>query len=259
MQLPSSDSVTPPRPLSFGAVAEDYDRYRPAPPHDALDWLLPDRVTAVLDVGAGTGALTRLLVGRADEVIAVEPDTRMSAVIARDLPQVRLLAGRAESLPLPDRCADAVLVSSAWHWMDAAQAVPEIARVLRSGGVFAIFWNGLDGEASLGQALRLAAQGSGVPRLDAARAHHRPEDVSLPPEAPFGAPETRTVKWLWQTTPQDLVGLMGTFSSAITLPAPQRGELLARVAQFIAARPEFAGKERIFVPAACRCWKALRR
>jgi ubiquinone/menaquinone biosynthesis C-methylase UbiE len=130
-----SDPETPPQALSLGAIAEEYDRYRPAPPRAALDWLLQNRVGVALDVGAGTGARTRLLQKRAQHVIAVEPDPRMRAVIARRLPQARLLEGRAEALPLPNASVDAVLISDAWHWMDPQRAVPEIARVLRSAGV----------------------------------------------------------------------------------------------------------------------------
>ena len=64
------------RRLSFGSVATDYDRYRPSPPPQALDWLIPPGAQAVLDLAAGTGAVTRELVGRAARVIAVEPDER---------------------------------------------------------------------------------------------------------------------------------------------------------------------------------------
>ncbi len=65
------------RRLSFGSVATDYDRYRPSPPPQALDWLIPSGARAVLDLAAGTGAVTRELIGRAARVIAVEPDERM--------------------------------------------------------------------------------------------------------------------------------------------------------------------------------------
>jgi trans-aconitate methyltransferase len=68
------------RAASFGAAASHYERYRPGPPVEAVDWILPAHVRTVVDLGAGTGALTRLLVGRADEVVAVEPDDRMRAV-----------------------------------------------------------------------------------------------------------------------------------------------------------------------------------
>jgi SAM-dependent methyltransferase len=84
------------RRLSFGSVATDYDRYRPAPPPQVLDWLLRPGVPAVLDLAAGTGAVTRELVGRAQRIIAVEPDERMRAVLTARCPEAEVLAGRGE-------------------------------------------------------------------------------------------------------------------------------------------------------------------
>ena len=75
--------------MSFGSVAADYDRYRPAPPPQALDWLIPPGAQAILDLAAGTGAVTRGLVGRAERVVAVEPDARMRAVLAASCPERR--------------------------------------------------------------------------------------------------------------------------------------------------------------------------
>ena len=128
------------RRLSFGSVATDYDRYRPSPPPQALDWLIPPGAQAVLDLAAGTGAVTRELVGRAPRVIAVEPDERMRAVRAARCPEAEVLAGRGEDIPLPDASVDAVVISSAWHWLDPERAVPEITRVLRVGGILGVMW-----------------------------------------------------------------------------------------------------------------------
>jgi SAM-dependent methyltransferase len=128
------------RRLSFGSVAEDYDRYRPPPPPTALDWLIPPGAAAVLDLAAGTGLVTRELTGRARHVIAVEPDERMRAVLTARSPRAEVLAGRGEDIPLPDASVDAVVISAAWHWLDPALAVPEIARVLRPGGRLGVIW-----------------------------------------------------------------------------------------------------------------------
>jgi ubiquinone/menaquinone biosynthesis C-methylase UbiE len=128
------------RRLSFGSVATDYDRYRPSPPPQALNWLIPPGAQAVLDLGAGTGAVTRELIGRAARIIAVEPDERMRAVLTSRCPQAEVLAGRGEDIPLPDASVDAVVISSAWHWLDPELAVPEITRVLRVGGVLGVMW-----------------------------------------------------------------------------------------------------------------------
>ena len=99
-----------------------------------MDWILPARVATAVDLGAGTGALARLLVGRADEVVAVEPDDRMRAVLAEAVPGVRAVAGTGESMPAARRAArEAVVASSSWHWMDTVPALREVGRVLGPG------------------------------------------------------------------------------------------------------------------------------
>jgi SAM-dependent methyltransferase len=81
------------RAMSFGAIADDYDRLRPQPLAEAVDWLLPDDCQTAVDVGTGTGLLTRALADRVAQVTAVEPDPRMRAVLRARSPGVRVLAG----------------------------------------------------------------------------------------------------------------------------------------------------------------------
>lgn len=138
---------------SFGGVALHYERYRPGPPAAAVDWFVAARVGRVVDLGAGTGALTRLLIDRADEVVAIEPDERMRAVLDARVAGVRALAGRGESIPLPDGCDDVVLASSSWHWMDPIATLHEVGRILVPGGLVGVVWSGPDPEGPfIGQA-----------------------------------------------------------------------------------------------------------
>jgi SAM-dependent methyltransferase len=244
------------RALSFGAVAEEYDRYRPELPEAALDWLLPSECRAVLDLGAGTGAATCVLARRVPHVIAVEPDSRMRARIARRAPGARVLAGRAEAIPLEDASVDAVLVCSAWHWMEPEAAIPEIARVLRKGGVWGLLWNSLDrGVPWVAKLRRLSGQPDPE---DEPRRSRRPEDVSLPEDAPFRILPNHTITWTWRTTGDNLVGLAGTYSSVIIRNPEERAEVLARVRDFVASLRLESGDATIPVPMACRCWKAVR-
>ena len=110
----------------------------------AVDWLVPAGCAVAVDLAAGTGLFTRALEGRAGQVVAVEPDERMRHVLAARSAGVRVLDGQAEDIPLPDGCADAVLVSHAWHWFDSERAVPEIARVLTDGGRLGVVWTSRD-------------------------------------------------------------------------------------------------------------------
>jgi ubiquinone/menaquinone biosynthesis C-methylase UbiE len=149
------------RAASFGGVASQYERYRPGPPLTAVEWILPDRVARVVDLGAGTGALTRLLIDKAESIVAVEPDDRMRSVLMEELPGVETVMGRGESIPLPDRSVDAVLASSSWHWMDPVPTLHEVGRVLRPGGTLGVLWSGPDPEGPfLVQARALLSAGS---------------------------------------------------------------------------------------------------
>jgi len=129
--------VSDPRARSFGAAAEDYERGRPGWPDRVAEIaeLPPDAV--LLDLAAGTGKLTRLLVRRYARVIAVEPDDALRALI-RDAETV---TGTAEGIPLPDASVDGVFCAEAFHWFDAPRAVAEIARVLRPGGSVVVCFN----------------------------------------------------------------------------------------------------------------------
>jgi SAM-dependent methyltransferase len=123
------------RRLSFGPVADLYDRVRPRYPVEALRWMLGDHPVKVVDLGAGTGILSRQLAELGHEVIAVEPDAGMRARHGS------AVEGSAEHIPLPDGAVDAVVAGQAYHWFDRDVAHREIARVLRLGGTFAPVWN----------------------------------------------------------------------------------------------------------------------
>jgi SAM-dependent methyltransferase len=129
---------------SFDLAAEEYERTRPDYPDEVLEHVPVPAGATVVDVGAGTGKLTRVLVRRYARVIAVEPLDRMRAILQRVVPEAEALAGRAEQIPLPDGAAEAVFAAQAFHWFATDEAVAEIARVLRSGGVFGDIWNSPD-------------------------------------------------------------------------------------------------------------------
>ena len=127
--------------LSFGGVADAYERGRPTYPDDAVTWLLGEQPAIVLELGAGTGKLTRVVARLGHDVHATDPDEAMLAVLEREVPGIRTAVGGAEEIPLPDSSVDAVIAGQAFHWFDLDRALPEIARVLRPGGRVCLLWN----------------------------------------------------------------------------------------------------------------------
>lgn len=130
---------------SFGRIAADYDSARPEYAPEAiaraLELLGLGPGSRVLDLAAGSGTLTRALAARLDDLVAVEPDDEMRALLEARSPGVEVLAGSAEAIPVPDSSVDAVFVGDAFHWFDAAAAVDELVRVLRPTGGVALLWN----------------------------------------------------------------------------------------------------------------------
>ena len=126
---------------SFDRAAGEYERGRPSWPPAVLDLLPVSDDATVLDLGAGTGKLTRVLAARYSHVIALEPLAEMRAILEERVPKAEALPGVAEAIPLGDGSVDAVFTGQAFHWFANDVAVVEIARVLRPGGVLARLWN----------------------------------------------------------------------------------------------------------------------
>ena len=150
-------SINPEAATGFGRAAEAYERGRPEYPQAAIAWLAerlalqPGRVA--VDVGAGTGKLTRALAPTGATLIAVEPVPAMREVLKRRLPDVEVLAGTAEEIPLLASSADAVVAGQAFHWFNGPAALAEFARVLRPIGRLALIWNRRDSSQPLERAI----------------------------------------------------------------------------------------------------------
>jgi SAM-dependent methyltransferase len=267
----------------FGDVASHYERFRPGPPAAAVDWFLPERVHRVVDLGAGTGALSRLLVDRADEVVAVEPDERMRAVLADEVPQIRVVDGRGEATGLPDDSADAVLASSSWHWMDPARALAEAARILVPGGTLGAVWSGPDPDgAFVAQARALLSRGaptdgdgdrqsgeSGGERGDGTRDGSDAELASVvngdgnrpvsalevPDGGPFLRPDHQVMRWDVALDADDIVGLLGTFSWVITMPEAARQRVFDQARRLLREHLGVEGDVTVDVGFRAECWR----
>jgi SAM-dependent methyltransferase len=244
MPEPEPPALTPEqkaaRAASFGGAASHYERYRPGPPAEAVDWVLPAPVRTAVDLGAGTGALSRLLQAHAEEVVAVEPDDRMRAILTGSVPGVRAVAGRGESIPLPDASVDVVMASSSWHWMDTVPTLLEVGRILVPGGTLAAVWSGPDPDAGLiAQAQALLSgnsdgssevagiDGESQAELSAALNDRNAlvQALQIPVGVPFDQPEKKVITWDVALTADDLIGLLGTFSWVILMEDDARARL----------------------------------
>jgi SAM-dependent methyltransferase len=233
---------------SFGSAAAAYERGRPPYPEEAIDWLLPPGATRVLDVGAGTGKLTRQLSARGLDVIAVEPLAGMREQLARAVPGVPVHAGTAEDIPLPGGSVHAVLAAQAWHWVDPARAVPEVARVLAPGGWLGVLWNVRDERADW------VAQLSRIIHDPGEADGSRGDRAMIGP--PFGPVEHRTIDWVHRLTRDQLVDMVASRSYIITMPAAQRAEVLAEVARLAGTHPALAGQDELLLPYRTECFRA---
>ncbi|WP_082612385.1 MULTISPECIES: class I SAM-dependent methyltransferase [unclassified Nocardioides] len=139
--MATDDTSPTPAALSFGAVAEAYDRGRAGYPREAVEWLVGEEPLTVLELGAGTGRLTEHLVALGHDVHATDPDPRMLDRLALRLPEMRVSQTSAEEIPAADATYDVVVAADAFEWFDHERALPEIARVLKRGGTFAIMRN----------------------------------------------------------------------------------------------------------------------
>ena len=167
----------------------------------------------VVDVGAGTGKFTALLVPSGADVVAVEPLAAMREGFVAELAGVGVVEGSAEAMPLANSSADAIVAAQAFHWFDRSRALPEFARVLRPDGRLGVIWNDID--TSVEWASEFYAIVS-------------PGRVATP--VPWSAADGELAPWFGPRHP-------GSFTYAHTL---DRGSLLARVdsMSWIAVRPE---------------------
>jgi SAM-dependent methyltransferase len=225
------------RALSFGAAAEDYDRHRPGYPIEAVVWATPTAPARVVDLGAGTGILTRALVAAGHEALPVEPDEGLRAQFARSTGGRPVLAGSAEEIPVPDSSVDGVVAGQAYHWFDRERAHWEIARVLRPGGVFAALWNIRD------ESVPWVAELTAI--ADAARGYRGADDHTPGSFGPqFGPLERAEFAHATTHTAGSLVELMKTRSWYRTATPRRRiaveQAVIDLVARHLNGRDEFA-------------------
>ena len=227
-------------PDKFGNAAREYELGRPVWPGQLIDRAADDLElgpdSTVLDLGAGTGKLTRDLVPRFGRVIAVEPDGAMLAVLEEVVPTAEALVGSAEEIPLPDDSVDAVFTAEAFHWYASDETVAEIARVLRPRGGLAIFFNVAfgDPEPPMGEqvdrVLDVAFAKGGSPGIGKVLSGYWREPIA---KAGFEPLQEAELERRVTRTRDEWVANMLSVSSIASLPDADRVELAARLRELV--------------------------
>ena len=233
----------------FSAAADAYERSRPDYPAAAIAQLIerlhlqPGRI--VIDVGAGTGKLTRLLTPTGARVLALEPLPAMREKLGATSPDSEPLDGTAEAVPLPDSSVDAAVCAQAFHWFEQERALQEIHRVLRPDGWLVLIWNVRDETVPW-----VAAMAAVVDTLQEKIPRHqdeawRPAVDSTPF---FELAETTRVGHGQRLTPEGVLDRLASMSVVAAAAPEVRERLFADVAAILATDPETAGRDTIELP-----------
>ena len=215
-------------------MADVYERARPEYPPEAVEWLSAKlglgEGRTVLDLGAGTGKLTRALVSTGARVIAVEPGKAMLTQLRRVLPEVEAIQGAAESIPLEDASVDAVTVGQAFHWFRHAEAVPELRRVLRDGGAVALVWNNRDPDDALQTEITTL-----IRAIPARRARSEHSATRLVKSGLFGPVEERRFSFVQELDADGLVERIASISYVAAAPPADQADVERQLRQLVAA------------------------
>jgi SAM-dependent methyltransferase len=189
----------------------------------------------------------------------------MRAILAQEVPGCRAVAGRGESIPVPDGSADAVMASSSWHWMDLLPTLGEVERVLVPGGVLGVVWSGPDPEGPfLAQARALIAgergqsSGSGLAQQIMADADRPDSTLEIPDGVPFDQPDHQVFLWDVALTADDLIGLLNTFSWIIAMDEVTRNGVLAEARRLLGELLGVEGDVTVDVAFRAEAWRSHR-
>jgi SAM-dependent methyltransferase len=231
-------SLHPDAADGFSAGAEAYERGRPSYPAAAMA-LLRDELgvgpgSAVLDLGAGTGKLTRLLAATGADVRAVEPVEEMRAQLEAAVAGIEVMDGLAEAIPLPEASVDVVAVGQAFHWFEPRGALAEIARVVRHGGGLAMLWNVRDESVPWVRELTEV-----IHWRDFARGHYGDRDWAavVAANASFTPLEHHSFPYVQPLDRAGLLDRIASVSYVAALPDDERAAVLAKVANLVVDFP----------------------
>jgi ubiquinone/menaquinone biosynthesis C-methylase UbiE len=238
--------------VGFERGAEAYERARPSYPAEAVDLVVrelglgPGR--RVLDLAAGTGKLTRLLVPSGADLVAVEPVAGMRDQLVAAVPGVEVLDGTAEALPLPDASVDAVVCAQAWHWFDSPVALAEVRRVLRrSEDALAVIFNIRDESVDWVRVLTEVTEFTTTNRP-----HHKTSRRAFAAEVAadggYGEVEMFTFGNAQVLDADGLVDRAASQSNVASMEPGRRQQILDAVRHLALTHPQLAGRDTFELP-----------
>jgi len=233
----------------YQVASESYERGRPDYPPDAVRHLVEalgiGPGAKVLDLGAGTGKLTKLLEPTGAQLFAVEPVEAMRARLEQKVPGTTVLEGTAEAIPLETGTMDAVAVAQAFHWFDGPRALAEIHRVLKPQGRLGLLWNARDESADwVAQLTRLINPHEG----DAPRYRKGEWRAAFDRSTRFTPLRVRHFHHAHHGPPEMVVDRVASISFIAALPAPSREDVLAEVRHLLATHPGVRGLAEVSLP-----------
>jgi SAM-dependent methyltransferase len=240
-----SDSARARQLAAFGDVVDEYERGRPNYPLEAVRWLV-EGARSVVDLGAGTGKLTRALTALAPKVAAVEPQQTMVARLHELSPEVRAICGRAEQIPVRTGWADAVIVAQAFHWFDRSKALHEIARVLKRRGRLGLIWNVRD------ESVKWVAELFRITRRDnSTSARHSLDELPM-----FTNLRSMRVRTVQVHTRDTLMAHVHSRSHVAALDEGARRVVTEAIHRLCDTHPDLVGKDRFELAYVTEAYKA---
>jgi SAM-dependent methyltransferase len=234
----------------------DYEAARPSYPPDAVAWFVENLRIApgatVVDLAAGTGKLTRLLVPAGANLIAAEPVAGMRATFREILPDVPMIATTAEQLALRDASLDAVTIAQAFHWFDETRAIAALARAVRVGGRVGLVWNARD--RSVPWVNEIWSIMDRVEKRAPWRDHENWRDSALHERPGFGPLHAAEFSHEQTISPAAMVQRVASVSHVAVLPQAERESVLDEVRTVLRDDPHTRGRDELKVPYRVDCY-----
>ncbi|MCM2416192.1 class I SAM-dependent methyltransferase [Streptomyces sp. RKAG290] len=227
------------RALSFGAVAEAYEHFRPGYPAELFDMVTAyagQPVRTALEIGSGTGKATRLFAERGVAVTATEPDGAMLAELRKHVPtSVRTVQAAFDDLRPGERYG-LVYAAAALHWTSPEGRWTRMAALLEPGGVFASFGGPMQlADPAVATAVRTARapflENDDVPSPDGTPPEHDMQwpGTELQRSEWFTGVQQRQIERRLAMSARDYVGQLSTISAYLVLPATEREQALRQI------------------------------